>query len=78
MTMIRCLRCREEYHISDDVWDLTFEDVDGAKREIGLCGRCFDEMFREMVEEREPILALLIEKKITEWFEKEAKKEEEE
>jgi len=35
--------------IRDDVWDLTFEDVDGAKREIGLCGRCFDEMFVEMV-----------------------------
>jgi hypothetical protein len=35
--MVRCVRCGEEWHISDDIWALTFEDVDGAKREVGLC-----------------------------------------
>jgi hypothetical protein len=35
---VRCVRCGEEWHISDDILALTFEDVDGAKREVGLCG----------------------------------------
>jgi len=72
--MVKCVRCGEEYHISDDIWELTFEDVDGATREVGLCRRCFGEMFMDMVEEKEPMLSLIIEKKILEWFEQISKK----
>jgi hypothetical protein len=67
--MVKCVRCGEEHHISEDVWAYTFEDIDKPTREVGLCIKCFGEMFMEMVEEREPMLSLIIEKKILEWFE---------
>ncbi|MEM5866311.1 MAG: hypothetical protein QXG39_00125 [Candidatus Aenigmatarchaeota archaeon] len=43
MTMVKCVYCGNVYHIGEDVWKFTFEDVgvDEPLREVGLCKECF-------------------------------------
>ena len=75
MTMVRCIDCGQDIHISG-YWAWTFENVEGEDLpEIGLCEECLDS---NKVRFMESILTEEQKKKISEFADTEFKRFKEE